>query len=360
MLARCGSGLARCCAVRVVPRRRVALAAAEPRRTLLAQLRGASVPPPRQQPSGSGSGGGGEASHEQVTKQVKQQIADQVAEQWRGLAARSKESTNFVAIALSAHKGMLWGAGLVVAIGAFLFLFREPLKNDTVKETADVAKRVMSEKKVQQEATAATKIIVSEILRDDPSLELLVALLRNLCQQPSTHESLQALILRLFKDPTTKEHTKQFVAQILADEYATTPSPSPRLHCRRSPVHRWIQDKTVSLCNVALHQVMADEMMRAQFVDFLSQVLTTTMKDEHIQHNTGEALCNAAKRSFGLSPSPVSPRQEEVRLQEDNEDLRKALRTSRLNVAKLKARLVHDLPPQLVDEATKHDPIDPQ
>eukprot|EP00754_Rhynchopus_humris_P042052 Rhum_TRINITY_DN2563_c0_g1::Rhum_TRINITY_DN2563_c0_g1_i1::g.7542::m.7542 len=346
MLATCGGSggreLARRYAVRMVPRRRVALAPAAPRRTLLAQLRGASAPPPRQQPSGSSSGGGssGEASHEQVTKQVKQQIADQVAEQWRGLAARSKESTNFVAIAISAHKGMLWGAGLVVAIGAFLFLFREPLKNDTVKETADVAKRVMSEKKVQQEATAATKTIVSQILRDDPSLELLVALLRNLCQQPSTHESLQALILRLFKDPTTKEHTKQFVAQILADE--------------------WIQDKTVSLCNVALHQVMADEMMRAQFVDFLSQVLTTTMKDEHIQHNTGEALCNAAKRSFGLSPSPVSPRQEEVRLQEDNEDLRKALRTSRLNVAKLKARLVHDLPPQLVDEATKHDPIDPQ
>ena len=161
-----------------------------------------------------------ESSAEAATQhaKAKEQLSEQVAEQWELLKARNKEGKLFQ-VALSAHGGVLFGVGLIVAVGMFLFVFREPLKADTVKGTADVAKRVISEKKVQDEALEATKSIVSQILRDDPSLELLVKLLKNLVQQKDTEVALAGLIKRLFEDQNTKENTKVFVAKVLTDEY---------------------------------------------------------------------------------------------------------------------------------------------
>ncbi|KAJ9469378.1 hypothetical protein DIPPA_01792 [Diplonema papillatum] len=274
----------------------------------------ARSPPPHQPPPGH------DYSADDKDRQITEHIRQQIAEHWKSSTSSVTREARYLTMAITAHKGMLWGCGLVVAVGTILYFFKEPLKADTVTQTADVAKRVISERKVQEEALEATKTIVSQILQDKPSLDLLVGLLKNLLSMKETKDNIASLLVDLFRDPYTNENTKIFLKNLFSDDY--------------------LLDQVLSLVNVGIHQLAQDAALKEQAIDFLTQVLVATLTDEQVQCTAGDALFYAGLKSIGLSASASRYKtHEESRLEDENKRLAQSLRDTRLDIARMQAAL---------------------
>ena len=255
--------------------------------------------------------------------------------------------TKWLTMAVSAHKGMLWGAGLLIAIAVILIVFKEPLKADTAAQTADVASRVVSDRKVQEEVSELSKGVVNRILQDDTSVDQIVVLLQKLVKQESTQTTLSELLKNLFLDPHTKANAQKFVVEILHDEYVNSPCGLSHYYLSSSiknkikKTNRWVLDNVVALVRNGVYTLEQDKVLKDSVIEFLAHIINDTLASPHVQAATGQALYNAAKMGVGLKGSPTCPKTKlELQLDNDNTVLRNTLQQTRLEIAKLQADLV--------------------
>ena len=116
------------------------------------------------------------------------------------------------------NSGMVWGGGIALGITAAVYALVEPLKADTVIHSVDMTTRVMREEQFQSDLLGLSRKVVSGLLQDASSVELLTDLVKRLAAHKDMDPILPSLVHVLLKDPRNEESVRIFVSDLLEDE----------------------------------------------------------------------------------------------------------------------------------------------
>eukprot|EP00756_Hemistasia_phaeocysticola_P059298 Hpha_TRINITY_DN3603_c0_g1::TRINITY_DN3603_c0_g1_i1::g.979::m.979 len=132
--------------------------------------------------------------------------------------AHSQVGDRALWLAVTWPQGMLFGAGAMMASALLMWAFREPLTVNTAEQTAQVARNVLADDRVQGGATEFSHGVVSRFLESEDCVERLLGLLRKLVGEERTVEVVSELLRRLYDHPRVIENTRVLTARLMEDE----------------------------------------------------------------------------------------------------------------------------------------------
>lgn len=234
-------------------------------------------------------------------------------------------------------KALIIGSGIVVVSSVvFLYVFRKPLKNQTVAQVADVAKSSLeqgekkdkldcfsflffdeyflfsSSEKVRQQVNVLTQELIQNLLSDPTILAKVLTFLERLMDDPSTKQTLIRLLQRLMIDVEMQRYVSEFTSRIV---YDVMNKPETEIQLaqlfRRAILQKDNQDalyillkefidaeKTrdvlTSLALDVTHRVLNDENVKTNATNFAKDVLN----DAGLQQQSGDFAWNAFKNAI--------------------------------------------------------------
>ena len=226
-------------------------------------------------------------------------------------------------------KALIIGSGIVVISSVlFLYVFRKPLKNQTVAQVADVARSSLEQGKfswidsrrtifsfsdsVRQQVNVLSQELIQNLLSDPNILAKALVFLENIMENPATKQTLIRLLQRLMTDPEMQQNVSEFTSRIV---YDVMKKPETEIQLgqlfRRAILQKDNQDalyillkqfiddqKTRQvLTNLALdvsHQVLNDETVKIAATTFIKDVLS----DSGLQQQSGDFAWNAVKQAL--------------------------------------------------------------
>ncbi|CAF1060507.1 unnamed protein product [Rotaria magnacalcarata] len=210
-------------------------------------------------------------------------------------------------------KALVIGSGIVViSTVIFLYVFRKPLKNQTVAQVADVARSSLEHDSVKQQVTVLSQELIQTLLSDPNVLSKALVFLEHVLDDPSTKQTLIRLLQRLMADREMQQYVSEFASQIV---YDTLQKPETEVQLgqlfRRAILQKDNQDalylllkdfvndeKTKQLLsNLALeisHQVLNDENIKIATSKFVKDVLS----DSDLQEQSGNFAWSAFKNAL--------------------------------------------------------------
>ncbi|CAF2949395.1 unnamed protein product [Rotaria sp. Silwood2] len=212
-------------------------------------------------------------------------------------------------------KALVIGSGIIIiSTVIFLYVFRKPLKNQTVAQVADVAKN-----SVKQQVNVLSQELIQNLLSDPNILSKALAFLERVMDDPSTKQTLIRLLQRLMIDREMQQNVTEFTSQII---YDVMKKPETELQLgqlfRRAILQKDNQDalyillkefvdddKTKQmLTNLALevsHQVLNDEDIKIATKEFLKDILNDSSLQEQSGYFAWSAFKNALKPKWFTS-----------------------------------------------------------
>ncbi|CAF0816682.1 unnamed protein product [Rotaria sp. Silwood1] len=210
-------------------------------------------------------------------------------------------------------KALVIGSGIIViSTVIFLYVFRKPLKNQTVAQVADVAKSSLEHDSVKQQVNVLSQELIQNLLSDSNILSQALVFLERVMDDSSTKQTLIRLFQRLMIDREMQQNVSEFTSQIIYDvmKKSETEIQLGQLF-RRAILQKDNQDalyillkefvnddKTKQmLTNLALevtHQVLNDENVKITATKFLKDILN----DSSLQEQSGDFAWNAFKNAL--------------------------------------------------------------
>jgi hypothetical protein len=261
-------------------------------------------------------------------------------------------------------KALIIGSGIVVVSTVlFLYVFRTPLKNQTVAQVADVAKSSLEQgnrisfadqrehfslfrsDSVKHQVNVLSQELIQNLLSDPSILSKTLVFLEHIMEDPSTKQTLIRLLQRLMTDRDMQQYVSEFTSRII---YDVMKKPETELQLgqlfRRAILQKDNQDalyillkefidnhKTKELLtHLALevtNQVLNDENVKIAATTFAKDVLN----DTGLQEQSGDFAWNAVKHALkpkwfaakGKPPTSddtTSSESEEMRVESDFEN----------------------------------------
>ncbi|CAF0830733.1 unnamed protein product [Rotaria sordida] len=210
-------------------------------------------------------------------------------------------------------KALIIGSGIIaISTVIFLYIFRKPLKNQTVAQVADVAKSSLEQDSVRQQVNVLSQELIQNLLSDPNILSKALVFLERVMDDPSTKQTLIRLLQRLMIDREMQQNVSEFTSQIIYDvmKKSETEIQLGQLF-RRAILQKDNQDalyillkefvnddKTKQmLTNLALdvsHQVLDDENIKIAATQFVKDILN----DSGLQQQSGDFAWNAFKNAL--------------------------------------------------------------
>jgi len=199
--------------------------------------------------------------------------------------------------------------------GVLIYVFRDPLKANLSVQTADVAKRSLTDENVQAQVNVLTADVVHNLLENPALMAQVLVFLNKVMAAPETRASVVQLLQLTANDPATLALMAKFAAALLADLMARPETLSQLTKLLRDAVtapgneqalqvlfksfanEPATQQLVAELAKKAAMDVMRDEAVRAAAKDMIQNVTG----DVEVQKSSGEAMWNAVK--FAIKPS---------------------------------------------------------
>lgn len=197
---------------------------------------------------------------------------------------------------------------------ALVYLFRDPLKEETARQTADVAKRSLTSVEVQEQVNVLTSDVVRKLLSDPAIMRAALGFVQTLLAAPETKEMVIQLLKNTFSDPATLPVVSAFASELLTSVVRNPQTLQQLTELLRQAITQpgneqalqilfrtWVHDPATqqmmaeTASRIAL-DVLANAEVKAAAVAFVKQVTG----NEEVQASTGEALWAACK--FALQP----------------------------------------------------------
>ena len=155
-------------------------------------------------------------------------------------------------------------------VGGLAFVLWTPFKDDTLHNSSDLAQRTLGDAKVKEQALVLSKEVVSNILRDDRSVELLVTVITRLLKQEDSKLAVTSFIRSIFEDHYTQEITKKFVLKIILDP--------------------WIQEQLDRIAFDLTTNLLKDPKTKQVLVDLLIVAASEALADPKLHSSTAQAV----------------------------------------------------------------------
>ncbi|CAD2214792.1 hypothetical protein AGDE_05844 [Angomonas deanei] len=168
------------------------------------------------------------------------------------------------------QQGVVASLGAVMGIGFLMLLFYDPVKEDTVHHTAVVASEALNDVRLRSQAIQLSKDVVSNVLVDPKSLDLVVALVAQLLAQEQTKIAVSSLLQSLFEDHYTQEITKKFVLGIVRDP--------------------WIQEQIHLIVKDQMTLLLQDEDIKRKLTALLVESASTGLEDPTLHFTASRAI----------------------------------------------------------------------
>ncbi|CAF1399275.1 unnamed protein product [Adineta steineri] len=210
-------------------------------------------------------------------------------------------------------KALIIGSGIVVVSTVlFLYVFRTPLKNQTVQQVADVARSSLEQDSVKQQVNLLSQELIQNLLSDPNILSKALLFLEHVMDNPSTKETLIRLLQRLMTDQLMQKNVSEFTSQII---YDVMKKPETEIQLgqlfRRAILQKDNQDalyillksladdeKTKQmlsdLATEISHRVLNDETVKLAATTFVKDILN----DSGLQAQSGDFAWNAVKNAL--------------------------------------------------------------
>jgi hypothetical protein len=258
-------------------------------------------------------------------------------------------------------QALIIGSGIVViSTVLFLYVFRKPLKNQTVAQVADVARSSLEHGKfdfriffllinksnfldsVKQQVNVLSQELIQNLLADPNILLKALVFLEHIVDDPATKQTLIRLLQRLMIDREMQKTVSEFTSQIIYDvmNKSETEIQLAQLF-RRAILQKDNQDalyillKTFAddqktkqiLSNLAQEvslQVLNDESVKLAATTFAKDILN----DSSLQQQSGDFAWNAVKNALkpkwftSHAKSPINEKQksDEIKIESDFEN----------------------------------------
>ena len=168
------------------------------------------------------------------------------------------------------QKGVAASLGASMFVGGLAFVLWTPFKDDTLHNSSDLAQRTLGDAKVKEQALVLSKEVVSNILRDDRSVELLVTVITRLLKQEDSKLAVTSFIRSIFEDHYTQEITKKFVLKIILDP--------------------WIQEQLDRIAFDLTTNLLKDPKTKQVLVDLLIVAASEALADPKLHSSTAQAV----------------------------------------------------------------------
>ena len=187
-------------------------------------------------------------------------------------------------LAVSVNKGILWGGGVALGLWVMVSMFKDSLKADTVIETTDLTKRVITNESVRDSALQLSREVVSEVLSDSVLLGTLEEFLLKLSVHSEIESILASLLRPQFTTDANMPHTKGLVISILSHPSSTLA----------------VSNLVCDLVN----RIEADPELLSRTSTYLSEAYSLSITNDFVQKTAGDALVNIFSIALGLKSPP--------------------------------------------------------
>ncbi|UJR36230.1 hypothetical protein I4U23_028962 [Adineta vaga] len=233
-------------------------------------------------------------------------------------------------------KALIIGAGIViVSTVLFLYVFRTPLKNQTVAQVADVARSSLEQDSVRQQVNLLSQELIQNLLADPNILSKALLFLEHVMDNPSTKDTLIRLLQRLMTDNEMQKNVSEFTSQIIYDVMKKPETEIQLGHLfRRAILQKDNQDalyillkefidseKTkeilTNLAREVAHQVLNDESVKITATTFVKDILNDTGLQQQSGDFAWNAVKNALKPKWFTSHAKTSTMNENQKVEEN-------------------------------------------
>ncbi|CAF0784830.1 unnamed protein product [Adineta ricciae] len=235
-------------------------------------------------------------------------------------------------------KALIIGSGIViVSTVLFLYVFRTPLKNQTVAQVADVAKSSLEQDSVKQQVNLLSQELIQNLLSDPSILSKSLVFLERVMDNPSTKDTLIRLLQRLMTDNEMQKNVSEFTSRIIYDVMKKPETEMQLGQLLRGAILQrdnqdalrillkdFIDDERTrqmlaTLAHDIAHQVLNDESVKTAATTFVKDILN----DTGLQQQSGDFAWNAVKNALkpkwftSHAKSPASSQIDKQKLEEN-------------------------------------------
>eukprot|EP01012_Entosiphon_sulcatum_P048813 TRINITY_DN67357_c0_g1_i1.p1 TRINITY_DN67357_c0_g1~~TRINITY_DN67357_c0_g1_i1.p1 ORF type:complete len:302 (+),score=36.78 TRINITY_DN67357_c0_g1_i1:31-936(+) len=171
-------------------------------------------------------------------------------------------------------QGIISTAASLSVFGTVWIVYHRKLQTNISQQGAQIVSATLSQPEVVINAQRLSKEIVSQVLNDRQTLDLVVGLLQSLLNQPETRDAAIQLLAHVFATQQARDMTRDFAVDVLA----------------QPPVRSQVNNIVLGTTDNVLH----DQATR----EALSALLREVFAEENFQRATGDALRQALKYSF--------------------------------------------------------------
>ena len=196
-------------------------------------------------------------------------------------------------------KALIIGSGTIaVSAVIFLYIFRKPLKNQTVVQVADVAKSSLEQgpidkiffifvfidrfllESVRAQVTILTQELIENLLSNRTILVKTLAFFEQILDDPSTKQSLIRLLQSLMVDVEMQRYVSEFVSRIV---YDVMKKPETELELGQLIRRALLQKDNQDALYILLKQFIDDEKTKKLINQLAFDVVEKVLNDENVK-----------------------------------------------------------------------------